>query len=128
MAEQREQYRNRMDFLLLVWGGSNDKVKLHKPKTAWKVFLRDDDGQLLAPAKIEPVDEKNPIYAFLTKYFIGLDRWSEVVRISFPKLDKQLLGQKPGAQPMRMLVTGIPGTVTMVWENPGLFYAPQARQ
>ncbi len=121
-AEQVEAYRNRMDFLLFVYGGSNEKVNLHKEDSIWKVFLRDDDGQLISPMQVEPVGRKNPIFTFLEQYFVGLDRWSEVVRVSFPKLDKAAFGKAPGEHPVQLIVTGIPGTVTLAWEEPGLFY------
>jgi hypothetical protein len=122
-GEQAEAYRNRMDFLLFVYGGTNERVDLHKAESRWKVFLRDDDGQLIAPTRLERVGEKNTVFTFLEQYFVGLDRWSEVVSVSFPKLDKALLGQEPGPHPVQLIVTGIPGTVTLTWEDPSLFYA-----
>lgn len=122
-ARQQEQYGNRMDFLLFVYGGSNDKVNLHKADSPWKVFLRDDEGELISPAKMEKIGRKNTVFAFLKQYFVGLDRWSEVVRVSFPKLDKALLGQEPGQGPFQLILTGIPGTITLGWDNVALFYA-----
>jgi len=121
-AQQREQFRNSMDFLVLVWGGTNDRVNLHKGDASWKVYLRDDEGDLIAPSKLQPIKSKEPVYQFLKKYFSGLDRWSEVMRISFPKLDKALLKQTPGEHPFQFIVTGVPGSVTMQWEDAGLFY------
>ncbi len=75
---------------------------------------------------MQPVKEHNPIHLFLKHYFTGLYRWSEVVRISFPKLDKHALGKNQGTQPMRIIVTGIPGSVIMSWSDAGLFYTPEA--
>jgi len=121
-AQQQQEYRNRMDFLLFVYGGSNDKVNLQRADSAWKVFLRDDDGDLIAPSRMERVGEKSPIFAFLEQYFVGLDRWSEVVRVSFPKLDKAMLDKTPGKHPVQLLVTGIPGTVTLAWDEADIFY------
>ena len=121
-AQQRERFSNNMDFLVLVWGGTNDRLKLHKDDASWKVYLRDDDGELLTPSKLQPIKSKDLVYQFLKKYFTGLDRWSEVMRISFPKLDKAMLKQTPGEHPFQFIVTGVPGSVTMRWEDAGLFY------
>lgn len=121
-ARQRERFNNSMDFLVLVWGGTNDRLKLHKDDASWKVYLRDDDGELLTPSKLQPIKRKDPVYQFLKKYFTGLDRWSEVMRISFPKLDKARLNQAPGEHPFQFIVTGVPGSVTMQWVDAGLFY------
>ncbi len=39
----------------MVWGGSNDHVKLHKSDATWKVFLRNDGGQTLSRSEMQPV-------------------------------------------------------------------------
>ena len=54
-AAQQQEYGNQMDFLLFVYGGSNDKVNLHKSDSRWRVFLKDDEGELISQAKLEPI-------------------------------------------------------------------------
>jgi len=125
-AEQARGFSTRMEFLLFVYDGTNRPVRLNRPDSPWKVALRDDDGQLLQPAAVEPVKPDSPTYRFLETHFDGLDRWSRPFRVAFPKLPKGRLGQPPGPHPVQLIVTGLSGTVTMTWADAGLFYRTPA--
>ena len=63
---------------------------------------------------------------FLQMYFTGLDRWWEILRVRFPKLDKALLKQPLGEKPLQLTVTGVPGAVTITWEDRKRIYSSPA--
>jgi hypothetical protein len=126
-AESDKEFDNRVELVVLVYGGSNVPVPLEKATSRWRVLLKDDDGQVLTPAKIEKVKEDSPIYQYVNLYFYGLDRWSQLYRISFPKLEKSLVGKAIGPDPMQLLVTGIGGTVVLSWRDTSIFYRPAPR-
>ena len=71
-------------------------MPLNYATSRWRVFLRDDDGHLLSPAKIEPINQEQPIYLYLLKYFEGVNRWATLFRVSFPKLKKSVTGLSRG--------------------------------
>lgn len=126
-AGSDQDFDNRVELVVLVYGGSNVPVPLEKASALWRVLLKDDDGQLLPPSRIEKVKDDSPIYQYVNRYFYGLDRWSQLYRISFPKLEKTLVGKTIGPEPMQLLVTGIDGTVVLSWQDTSIFYRPPLR-
>lgn len=65
-------------------------MPLNYATSRWRVFLRDDDGHLLSPAKIESINQEQPINLYLIKYFERVNRWATLFRVSFPKLKKSV--------------------------------------
>lgn len=126
-AEQEEAFDNHFELIVLIYGGSNEPVPLERPHSVWRVLLRDDDGHLLPPSWIEKVRTDSPVHQYLNLYFYGLDRWTQLYRIRFPKLAKAVLGQAPGREPVQLIVTGVAGTVVLSWDDPALFYRPASR-
>jgi hypothetical protein len=126
-AAQREQiteFDGCMCLLLFLYGGNNRPIPLGDVTAEWKVLLQDDDGQFLTSLAIERLRPENPTYRYLSLYFYGLDRWSQAFKVSFPKLNKSLLGQPIGTKPVELVITGMAGTVRLSWANPGIFYRP----
>jgi hypothetical protein len=122
-AKQEREFDTQISVLLFTYEGTRTPSQLTKPDAPWKVFLRDDDGQLHVPASIARVREDSSDYQYIDKYFRGLDRWSRVYRLEFPKLSKAQLGVPVGSAPMELIITGVRGTVTLKWEDPRIFYA-----
>ena len=100
-------------------------MALNKATSPWRVFLRDDDGQLLSPAEIQPIKRNRPIYLYLNQDFERVNRCAALFRVSFPKLEKSMTGQPFGDQPVQLILTGVPATVPLSWEDPALFYLPE---
>jgi len=125
-AEQDQAFATGISILLFTYEGKRDPSDLTRSNAPWRIFLRDDDGQLQTPAAITRIKENSPTYQYIDGYFRGLDRWSRVYRLDFPKLSKGRLGQTVGPHPVELIVTGVRGTVTLRWAQPGLFYAVPA--
>jgi len=124
MAAERDSYENRFQFYLFLNSGINSKpVRLHKGNSAWKVLLKDDDGQLLAPQQVISIKADSTVFRYFEETFFGLDRWTEVYLVSFPKMDKARLIKKPGDHPIQLVLTGLAGTITTSWEDGKVFYA-----
>jgi hypothetical protein len=122
-AEQEQQFETRVTLLLFTYEGTNTVSQLDKANAPWRLFLRDDDGQLEVPASVTPIKPGDPTYLYMDRYFSGLDRWSRVYRVEFPKLSKGRLGQPLGKSPFQLIMTGVRGSVTLKWDDPRLFYA-----
>ena len=122
--QQEQDFDSSMALLVFVYGGDNRPVPLGEQVSPWKVLLQDDDGQLLTPGTIERLRPENSTFQYLSLYFYGLDRWSQAFKISFPKLNKVVLRQAVGKKPIELVVTGLPGTVRLVWQDPRVFYGP----
>ncbi len=75
---------------------------------------------------MEGSGHKNPSHFFLTQCLVRVERWCERVRIRFAKLDEALPGTAPGPPPFWLILTGIPGIVTLNWGDPALFSEPAA--
>ncbi|MBI4081361.1 MAG: hypothetical protein HY423_01995 [Candidatus Lambdaproteobacteria bacterium] len=120
--EQDERFENGFEFLVFAAEGQAERLRLERADAAWRFYLRDDDDQVLGPAKVERIRKESTDYQFLERYFAGLDRWSQPYRVSFAKLEKGRLGQPPGKNPFRLVVTGVRGTLMLTWEQPALFY------
>ncbi len=122
-AEQEQEFETQVSILLFLYEGTNTPTQIARPDAAWRLLLRDDDGQLQAPLALTRIKPESQTYQYIDKYFQGLDRWSQVYRADFPKLSKERLGQPIGQHPFELIITGIKGTVTLKWEDPRLFYA-----
>jgi hypothetical protein len=123
-AESDKEFDNGIDMIVLVYGGTNDPVPLEKPNAVWRILLRDDDGEVLAPSKTEKIRTDSTVYQYINQYFYGLDRWSQLFRVRFPKLEKSLVGKKVGPNAVQLLVTGVSGTVVLSWADTSIFYRP----
>ena len=122
-AQQRE-FDQGFDFLLFAYGGNNTQLRLTTSDAAWHILLRDDEGTLLSPQAVTLVKPESPTYRFVESHFEGIDRWTEVYLVRFAKLAKRIIGREPGARPIELIVTGIPGSVTLRWADPAPFYRP----
>jgi len=122
-AEQEQEFETQVSLLVFLYEGTHTPTQITRPDAAWRLLLRDDDGQLQAPLAITRIKPDSQTYLYIDKYFQGLDRWSQVYRVDFPKLSKERLGQPVGAHPFELIVTGIKGTVTLRWEDARAFYA-----
>jgi hypothetical protein len=115
-----ENYNNYFEFLVFIYGGSNDKVDFGKPRSEWQIYLKDDEGDLLRANYIRKVKRKVKEVIFLDKYFFPLDRWSEIYRVRFPKYNKprpQLENKK-----MTLIISGIRGKTKLEWKDLSVFY------
>jgi hypothetical protein len=124
--EQTREFSSAFELIVLAYGGSNEPVNLEKAGVGWRVLLRDDDGELLAPSSIEKVRADSATFRYVGLYFDGLDRWSQMYRVRFPKLEKSLIGKAIGSKPVQLVVTGVAGAVVLEWADPMLFYSPTA--
>lgn len=122
-AQQRE-FDQGFDFLLFAYGGTSTQLRLTTSDAAWRILLRDDEGTLLAPEAVTLVKPDSPTYRFVALHFEGIDRWTEVYLVRFAKLAKRIVGRAPGEHPVELIVTGIPGTITLRWADPAPFYRP----
>jgi hypothetical protein len=122
-AQQRE-FDQGFDFLLFAYGGNNTQLRLTTSDAAWRILLRDDEGTLLSPESVALVKPDSPTYRFVELHFEGIDRWTEVYLVRFSKLAKRIIGRAPGEHPFELIVTGIPGTVTLRWADSAPFYRP----
>lgn len=123
LAEQEQAFETEFALLVFTYEGTTDPARLARSDARWKLLLRDDDGQLLAPTAITPIRKDSPTYLYIDTYFSGLDRWSRAYEVTFPKLSKGRLNQPVGTHPFELIVTGVKGTVTLKWEHPQIFYA-----
>ncbi len=126
-AASDKEFDNSIELVVLVYGGSNVPVPLEKANALWRVLLKDDDGQLLTPSQVEKIKQDSPVYQYVNLYFYGLDRWSQLYRIRFPKLAKTLVGTPIGKNPIELVVTGVEGTVVLQWKDTRTFYREAAR-
>lgn len=126
VREQQENFDSYFEFLVFLYGGSNVPIRLNAPDSNWRLLMRDDDGDVIAPVSMQGIKVDSATYRYIGNYFAGLDRWTQAYVVRFPKLEKTLTGEKPGAGPVELLVTGLEGTITMRWEEPGMFYRSEA--
>lgn len=122
--EQEREFTTQFSLLVMVYEGTNRPAELTRSDATWRLFLRDDDGGLHAPSAIHRIPDDHPTYLYVNQYFQGLDRWSRMYRVDFPKLTKEVIGQPVGPHPIELVVTGVRGTVTLRWGDAGRFYAP----
>jgi hypothetical protein len=122
VRDEQERFDGSFEFLVFLYGGSNVPVRLNAESANWRLLLRDDDGDVLQPISMHELRENSPTYRYIQGYFSGLDRWSQLYIVRFPKLEKAVAGQRLGKRPFELLVTGVEGTITMRWDKPGQFY------
>lgn len=124
-GEQQKAYGNNLDFLLMVRRGTNDKVNIHKPDATWKACLRDDEGESLIPGKRRGASGEKARCTCSFCYgntLLGPAAGAGPCAPAFPSWPKALLNKAPGDEPFRHVVTGVPGAVTMTWEDAGLVF------
>jgi len=125
-SEFEERFATQVNLLVFLYEGRNDRSRLTPQEEAlWRLMLRDDDGTLRTPLTIARIKEDSVNYAYLSKYFDGLDRWSHVYRVSFAKLSKGTLKLKLGENPFELIITGVKGTVVLRWPDVNRFYASE---
>ena len=120
--EQKRQFANQFEFLLMIYSGSNEKTDFGKKDSLWQAKLYDDDGDKVVPIKIQKIKKTDEERVLLSNYLKDLDRWVEVYRISFPKLNKLATGVKLGSEPFKLEVAGLEGRLEFSWEDPKKFY------
>jgi hypothetical protein len=122
IQDEQERFDGYFEFLVFLYGGSNTPIRLNAKTANWRLLMRDDDGDLLQPVYVHEIRDDSHEYRYIQGYFSGLDRWSQLYIVRFPKLEKAVAGQPVGKHPFELLVTGMEGTITMRWENPNQFY------
>jgi len=117
--QSEEDYQNFYEFLLVIYAGGTKPPEFGRPSSRWQVYLYDDEGDMLRASKVSVLSPKDHEYIFLKKYLKEVDRWAQVYRVRFPKLDR--LAPR-GSNSFSLLVTGIEGKTRLEWQDAGLFY------
>ena len=120
--EHKQQFANQFDFLLMIYSGSNKKIDFGKKDSLWQAQLYDDDGDKVVPMEIQKIKNTNQERLLLGRYLKDLDRWIEVFKISFPKLNKLTTGVKLGPKPFKLEITSLEGRLEFSWEDSKKFY------
>ena len=120
--EHKQQFANQFDFLLMIYSGSNKKTDFGKKDSLWQAQLYDDDGDKVVPMEIQKIKNTDQERILLGRYLKDLDRWIEVFKISFPKLNKLTTGVKLGPKPFKLKITSLEGRLEFSWEDSKKFY------
>ena len=120
--EHKQQFANQFDFLLMIYSGSNKKIDFGKKDSLWQAQLYDDDGDKVVPMEIQKIKNTDQERLLLGRYLKDLDRWIEVFKISFPKLNKLTTGVKLGPKPFKLEITSLEGRLEFSWEDSKKFY------
>ena len=120
--EHKQQFANQFDFLLMIYSGSNKKIDFGKKDSLWQAQLYDDDGDKVVPMEIQKIKNTDQERLLLGRYLKDLDRWIEVFKISFPKLNKLTTGVKLGPKPFKLKITSLEGQLEFSWEDSKKFY------
>ena len=120
--EHKQQFANQFDFLLMIYSGSNKKIDFGKKDSLWQAQLYDDDGDKVVPMEIQKIKNTDQERLLLGRYLKDLDRWIEVFKISFPKLNKLTTGVKLGPKPFKLKITSLEGRLEFSWEDSKKFY------
>ena len=120
--EQKQQFANQFEFLLMIYSGSNEKTDFGKKDSIWQARLYDDDGDKVVPIRIQKLKDTDKERMLLGRYLKELDRWVEVYNLSFPKLNKSATGVKLGSETFRLEIAGIEGRLEFSWEDVKKFY------
>ena len=120
--EHKQQFANQFDFLLMIYSGSNKKIDFGKKDSLWQAQLYDDDGDKVVPMEIQKIKNTDQERLLLGRYLKDLDRWIEVFKISFPKLNKLTTGLKLGPKPFKLEITSLEGRLEFSWEDSKKFY------
>ncbi|OGG96839.1 MAG: hypothetical protein A2508_09990 [Candidatus Lambdaproteobacteria bacterium RIFOXYD12_FULL_49_8] len=118
-AREVEDYQNFYSFVVVIYTGDTEKPEFGEPSSHWQVFLGDDESDLLRPVNVKKLAKRDQEHIFLTKYFKPVDRWVELYRISFPKLNREVpLGDKP----FSLIFSGLKGSARLEFSDRSLFY------
>ncbi|MDT8447956.1 MAG: hypothetical protein RRB13_13775 [bacterium] len=117
--QEKVEYKNYYEFLLVLYSGSAKTPEFGRAGSSWQVLLRDDEGDLLKPVGTKMLSHKEREYLFLKKYLKPVDRWAEVYRVRFAKLNRPA---PKGDHPFELLLTGIEGKTLLRWNDRTLFY------
>ena len=120
--EHKQQFANQFDFLLMIYSGSNKKIDFGKKDSLWQAQLYDDDGDKVVPIEIQKIKNTDQERLLLGRYLKDLDRWIEVFKISFPKLNKLTTGVKLGPKPFKLTINSLEGRLEFSWEDSKKFY------
>ena len=120
--DQKQQFANQFEFLLIIYSGSNEKTDFGKKDSIWQARLYDDDGDKVVPTGIQKLKDTDKEIMLLGRYLKELDRWVEVYNLSFPKLNKSTTGVKLGSAPFRLEIASIEGRLEFNWEDAKKFY------
>ncbi len=120
--EHKQQFANQFDFLLMIYSGSNKKIDFGKKDSLWQAQLYDDDGDKVVPMEIQKIKNTDQERLLLGRYLKDLDRWIEVFKISFPKLNKLTTGLKLGPKPFKLEITSLEGRLEFSWVDSKKFY------
>jgi hypothetical protein len=120
--EQKQQFANQFEFLLFVYPGSNQKTDFGERDSLWQARLYDDDGDRVIPTKIQKLQNNDRERVLLSSYLKDLDRWMEVYKISFPKLNKPATGVELGSKSIKLEISGLEGHIEFNWDDPKNFY------
>ena len=120
--DQKQQFANQFEFLLIIYSGSNEKTDFGKKDSIWQARLYDDDGDKVVPTGIQKLKNTDKERVLLGSYLKELDRWVEVYNLSFPKLNKSTTGVKLGSAPFRLEIASIEGRLEFNWEDAKKFY------
>ena len=120
--DQKQQFANQFEFLLIIYSGSNEKTDFGKKDSIWQARLYDDDGDKVVPTGIQKLKNTDKERVLLGSYLKELDRWVEVYNLSFPKLNKPTTGVKLGSGPFRLEIASIEGRLEFNWEDAKKFY------
>jgi len=82
--DQKQQFANQFEFLLIIYSGSNEKTDFGKKDSIWQARLYDDDGDKVVPTGIQKLKNTDKERVLLGSYLKELDRWVEVYNLSFP--------------------------------------------
>ena len=126
-AEQDRLFDTQVDFLLFFKessprGKPGGRSDLQHPDSPWRILLSDDDGRRYPPSGIRRITGDDLVFTFIEAHFSGIPPGTQVYRISFPKLAKTVLGRPLGRRPFRLILAGAPGTLTLQWDDPAIFY------
>ena len=120
--DQKQQFANQFEFLLMIYSGSNEKTDFGKKDSTWQARLYDDDGDKAVPSRIQRLKNTDKERLLLGKYLKELDRWVEVYKLSFPKLNKPATGVNLGSETFRLEMASIEGRIAFSWEDTEKFY------
>lgn len=120
--EQNILFQNQFDFIVFLYGEEVESFELEKAHSPWRIFLKDDDGDVINPTGIYKLDKSHRELSFLTKNIRELDRWVEVYSVTFPKFSKGAINEESGSRPFQLILSSMKGKLTFKWENSKLFY------
>ncbi len=120
--QQTQHFQNQFEFIVFIYGGNNDPLEIDAPTAQWKIYLKDDDGDLLQPIRITKLDDGHQEIRFLQKYIKMPDRWVEKYLIAFPKLSKATIQETPGKSPFQFIITSLAGKSVLSWQDNRIFY------